>query len=188
LRRVSVLVIEEKDRELVERSLRGDEQAFAQLVGTYQRILFNLAYRMVNNREDARDLTQTVFLKVYRNLGGFDHRRKFFSWVYRIMINECLNCLNNRRPQERLSESLVGWDISPMDRIERRQTSEIVQRAIMRLSPEHREAIILRHFVQLSHREMSELLRIPEKTMKSRLYSARQRLGRILQRQEAIWA
>ncbi len=177
----------ENETELVERSLRGDEQAFARLVDVYQRILFNLAYRMVDSREDARDLTQTVFLKVYQNLGSFDHRRKFFSWVYRIMINECLNYLSSRRPQENLNEALAGSGASPADQLERQQTSEVVQRAIMRLSPEYREAIILRHFLQLSHREMSELLGIPEKTVKSRLYSARQRLGRVLQRQEATW-
>jgi RNA polymerase sigma-70 factor (ECF subfamily) len=181
-------VVEEQDADLVERSLRGDEQAFAKLVDAYEKILFNLAYRMVSDREEARDLTQTVFLKVYRSLAGFDRRYKFFSWVYRIMIHECLDWLNHRRPQEPLDEGLAAQGHSPEEDRERNRVNEAVQQAMMRLTPEHREVIILRHFLLLSHREMSRLLKIPEKTVKSRLYAARQQLGGILQHEERPWS
>src|SRR6267378_3846271 len=91
---------------LLERCLEGDGGAFGQLVDRYQRVLFNVSLRMVGNREDARDITQTVFLKAYENLGKFDRRHKFFSWVYRIMINESLNHLSKARRTEPLDESL----------------------------------------------------------------------------------
>jgi RNA polymerase sigma-70 factor, ECF subfamily len=177
----------EDERDLVERSKRGDERAFAALVHAYQRVLFNLACRMVNDCEDARDLTQTVFLKAYAHLGGFDSRYRFFSWIYRIMMNESLNLLSRRRSQEELPRALAAEGGSAEELHERNRLRETIEESMKRLSPEHREVILLRHFLRLSHREMSDLLEIPEKTVKARLHSARRALQPILQRQGVPW-
>jgi len=165
---------------LVARSLRGDGRAYGRLIDAYQRVLFNVALRMVGNREDAKDVTQTVFIKAFENLSTFDSRRPFFSWIYRIMINESLNHLSRSKRLVPLDEGMPSLEKGPDASADDREVSEIIQRALMELSTDYREVIILRHFAQFSHHEMSEALDIPEKTVKSRLHSARQILGDIL--------
>ncbi|HEY2954127.1 MAG TPA: sigma-70 family RNA polymerase sigma factor [Candidatus Eisenbacteria bacterium] len=176
------------ERALIRSAQRGDAKAFEAIVARYERVLFNLALRMVNDREDARDLTQTVFVKAYQRLPAFDPDRPFFSWVYRIMINESLNLLSRRRPMEPLAEQMESVEPSPEECFERARVVDTVQGAIMELSEPYREVIVLRHFLNLSHREMSDALRVPEKTVKSRLYSARQRLVTVLRRRGVVHA
>src|SRR5258706_14703991 len=108
-----VLGVEEQEATLLDRCLGGDGGAFGQLIDRYQRVLFNVSLRMVGNREDARDITQTVFLKAYENLGSFDRKHRFFSWVYRITINESLNHLSRNRRVEPLDESLPSRECGP---------------------------------------------------------------------------
>jgi RNA polymerase sigma-70 factor (ECF subfamily) len=176
------------EQALIRRAQRGDGKAFEQIVAAYEGLLFNLALRMVKDREDARDLTQSVLIKAYEGLGSFDPRRRFFSWVYRIMINESLNLLKRRRPVEALDERLPSDAATPDECAERARVAEIVQEALMEVSPEHREVVVLRHFLNLSHEEMSDVLQIPEKTVKSRLYAARQKLGAVLKRRGVVSA
>ena len=83
------------------------------MIDRYQRVLFNVSLRMVGNREDAKDITQTVFLKAYQAMGTFDRRHKFFSWIYRIMINETLNHLSKRKRTEPLDESFRSDESGP---------------------------------------------------------------------------
>jgi RNA polymerase sigma-70 factor, ECF subfamily len=175
-------MVAEDEEALVQRSLEGDGQAFGKLVDAYQGVLFNVALRMCNDREDARDATQTAFLKAWRNLGSYDRRHKFFSWIYRILVNETLNLLRRRRAQEPLDERLVSRERSPEEQVEANEISASVQAGLLELSMDYRQVIILRHFLQLSHREIGEMLHVPEKTVKSRLYTGRQLLGGILRR------
>jgi RNA polymerase sigma-70 factor, ECF subfamily len=170
---------------LIRRTLGGDQQAFAQLVRAYEKVLFNLALRMVREPEDARDLTQAVFIRIYQNLHRFDARHRFFSWIYRIMINESLNHLKRRRPKEALDERIVAPGPSPEENRERDQIDERVDEAVMGLSDMYRDVIVMRHFLGMSHMEMSEQLGVPEKTVKSRLHTGRQRLAEVL-RQSGI--
>lgn len=173
-------MVREDEEELVARSLEGDTKAYGKLIDVHQRVLFNLALRMVNDLEDAKDLTQIVFIKAYERLATFERGRKFFSWIYRIMINESLNLIASRRPAEPLDEEMEALEMGP-DRItESNEVTGIIQEALTELSPDYRQVIVLRHFAQLSHQEMSELLEVPEKTVKSRLFTARRILGEIL--------
>jgi len=174
-----VIGIEDGEEALLDRCLRGDGGAFGQLIDRYQRVLFNVSLRMVGNREDALDITQTVFLKAYENLGRFDRRHKFFSWVYRIMINETLNHLSRTRRTEPLDESFQAGTPGPEEECSQNRLRESIQAALLELSPDYRQVIVLRHFGQLSYEEMSEALEVPEKTVKSRLHTARQLLGGI---------
>lgn len=167
---------------LVQRTLAGDTGAFGELVDAYEKVLFNTALRMVNDREEARDLTQTAFLKAYRNLESYDPKHRFFSWIYRILMNETLNLLARRRPNVALDERLVARERRPDEQAETNEIGAIVEEALMELTPDYRQVVILRHFLQFSHREIGDLLHVPEKTVKSRLYTARQQLGGILQR------
>lgn len=172
----------EDEETLVLRSLAGDRRAFGELVRAHQRVLFNVALRMLNDREDARDVTQAAFLKAWRKLHTYDRRNKFFSWIYRILLNEAFNQLRRRRRMEPLDERTVCPERSPEERTEANELGAIVQGALMELSTDHRQVIILRHFHHLSHREIGDLLKVPEKTVKSRLYTGRQLLGGILRR------
>jgi RNA polymerase sigma-70 factor (ECF subfamily) len=167
------------DEQLVARCLGGDVEAFAPLVERYQKVLFNVAYRVLGNREDARDATQTAFVKAYTKLATYDSAHRFFSWIYRIVVNESLNVRTRRPPHLGLDETLVS-SASPHAEAEARETSARIQAGLQKLTPEHREVVVLRHFAELSYSDIGAALGLPEKTVKSRLYTARQRLGQIL--------
>lgn len=168
---------------LVRRTLDGDAQAFGEVIEEFQTTLYNVALRMTHDREDARDLVQTAFFKAYRGLATWDPAHRFFSWIYRILLNETLNLLRRRRPAEELDEGLPSREPAPDTAAQRSDLEDRVGRALMMLTAEKREVIVLRHFQERSYREMSELLGIPEKTVKSRLHDARRALGVILERQ-----
>lgn len=173
-------MIEENDLKLVRQCLEGDAKAFELLVGKYQKIMFNVALRMINNYEDAEDVTQSAFVKVFEKLDTFDPDYRFFSWLYRITINESLNFLNQRKQFAELDKSLISSEKTPEQRYHERETSRNVQIALMDLKLEYRTVIILKHFQDLSYREIGHILQLPEKTVKSRLFTARQLLKSIL--------
>ena len=134
---------------------------------------------MVGNVEDARDATQDAFVKAYQRLASFDTKQRFFSWMYRILVNECLNVNRDRRPEEALDQNTEDGG-TPFDTTLESERREQIQLALLRLTPEYRTVVVLRHFAGQSYGEIAEALAIPEKTVKSRLYSARQRLGELL--------
>jgi RNA polymerase sigma-70 factor (ECF subfamily) len=137
-----------------------------------------VAYRLTGDQEDARDIAQNAFLRAYERLDSYDPDRKFFSWIYKIAVNESLNFRRARKAHEPLERALpMPVPVDPVDRIE---TADRIQTAIMALSPEHRELIVLKYFVELSYDEISDVVGIPEKTVKSRLFSARQQLEALL--------
>lgn len=171
---------EATDREQVEKCLTGDTQAFEVLVERYQKVLFNVSLRMLNNREDAMDVTQNAFIKAYEKLDTYNPQYKFFSWIYKIMINESLNTINRRKPQTEVHKTIASDDKTPDETYTDNWTMERVQSAIVKLPVEYRRLVVLRYFGNLSYRDMSGALDIPEKTIKSRLYSARQMLKDIL--------
>lgn len=166
----------------IRRCLDGDASAFEPLVERYHRPLFRVAARMLGDREEARDVTQTAFLKAYVSLASCDGERRFFSWIYRIVVNECLNTLRSRRPMQPLSpkdEQLRGPG-SPGEGAEAAERHARIRRALLQLTAEQRDVIVMRHFAELSYEEIATDLGIPEKTVKSRLFSARQRLCALL--------
>ena len=166
------------DEGLVRRCQQGDPEAFEELVVRHQRVLFNVALRLLGSYEDARDATQTAFVKAYQHLGTFDPGQRFFSWIYRILKNECLNVLRARRPSQPVP---LDWPAAAVpDTLESAQRDRAVQTAILALTTEYREVLVLRHFTELTYEEIAGVLGVPVKTVKSRLYTARQRLGELL--------
>ncbi len=162
---------------LVERCRVGDMGALEALIVTYQRPIYNATYRIVGNVEDARDLTQTVFLKAYEGLGSFDPKYRFFSWLYRIAVNEALNHLRRYGREQALEVDEPEPESSgPEALANQAEVCDRIQAALMRMKAEDRVVLILRHYAECSYREMAGILDIPEKTVKSRLFSARQRL------------
>jgi RNA polymerase sigma-70 factor, ECF subfamily len=163
------------DGALVQRSLEGDSAAFERLVDNYQRVLFSVALRLLGNYEDARDATQNAFIKVYQRLDTYDPQYRFFSWIYRILVNECLNAKRAHGVEQPLSDDHRGPD-DPGESLETAERKRAVRQAILALPLEYREVIVLRHFAALSYEEMAVAIGIPAKTVKSRLHTARQRL------------
>lgn len=168
---------ENADAARVRECLAGDPQAFAALVEQYEKPVYNLALRMLRNSEDARDIAQSVFMKAFQSLSSYDPQYKFYSWIYRMAINESLNILRVRGRaagpvDERLAEDCAG----PSELLADEQRRDVVLEAVDRLKPEHRAVIVLRYFVDRNYEDMGEILGIDAKTVKSRLYTARQLL------------
>jgi len=171
------------DETLVERCRDGDRAALAALVTRYQRAIYNAAYRVLGNGEDAADVAQSVFLKVAERLDEFDAQRRFFSWIYRIAINEALNVLRRNGHEEPLEDRDEVPAADAHDPERHAHDAELagrVQLALMALRYEDRIVITLRHFSGCSYGEIASILQLQEKTVKSRLFEARQRLRGLL--------
>lgn len=165
---------DDEDNECIRRCLEGDSDAFEGLVVRYQRPVFNAVFRMVQNREDAGEICQAVFLKAYTNLKAFDTSRRFFSWIYRIAMNDSINFLNSRRITEPIAANFESPAAGPEAQLEASELREHLTGAMASLSPDHRAVLVLRHVSHLSYEEIAASLQIPEKTVKSRLFEARQ--------------
>jgi RNA polymerase sigma-70 factor (ECF subfamily) len=172
----------ERDAMLVAACLAGDPKAFGQLVDAYQSKLFNAAYRITGSTADAMDATQGAFVKAYENLSTFDQSRRFFSWIYRIALNEALTLVDRRRDLSELGDDVPGGD-DPEQVCEATETSERIQRVLMTLSEDQRAVLVLRHFHGLSYAEIGDVVGASEKTVKSRLFEARRNLRILLLRQ-----
>ncbi len=187
------------DSEIVRRAQAGDHDAFRILVERYQGRAYGLALRILRNEEQAKDAVQDAFLKVYRSLDRFEGRAGFYTWLYRIVMNQCLD--HKRRDK---SDREVEWNdesaaglldasesaASPAGRdadreapdvaIERSEIRQAVARAINALPEDARRTIQLREIDGLSYKEIAEAMGIPKGTVMSRLHYARQRLRELL--------
>ena len=164
------------DTKLIERCRSGDRKAFEALLVEYEKPVFNAAYRMLNSRDDAKDVTQTVFLKVFENFDQFDPSRRFFSWIYRITLNESINWLGKRNRTEPLAFEAADEGRGVEQAVDSETVSANVQAALMTIKTDYRSVVVLKHFLGCSYGEISSILDIPEKKVKSRLYTARQQL------------
>lgn len=164
------------DTDLITQCRNGDRHAFEVLLARYEKPVFNAAYRMLSSPDDARDVTQTVFLKAFENLHRYNPQYKFFSWIYRIALNESINCLKRQSRLDALDREPESATGGPEELTNNEQLNEIVQAALMTLKSDYRTVIVLKHFMDCSYLEISQILEIPEKKVKSRLYSARQLL------------
>jgi RNA polymerase sigma-70 factor, ECF subfamily len=176
----------DKEREvaLVRDCQQGDRRGMDTLVRQFEKPVFNAAYRMLGNADEASDVTQAVFLKVFENIRRFDPDCRLFSWVYRIAVNEAIDQLNRRNrfaPHGELPELPCESD-APEDTVSTSELCSEIQAVLMELQPDHRAVIVLRYFTECSYEEIGKVLELPEKTVKSRLFTARQQMkGRLLQ-------
>lgn len=173
----------DEDRNLVERYRGGDAQAFTALVVRYQRPVYQAAFWILRRAEDASDVAQTVFLRAAERITDYDPRYKFFSWIYRIAVNESLNLKRRGEHEQELDDDADWADESqsgPESRFGQQQRARALRAALARLSKPDRLVITMRHFQELSYAEMAEVLAVEEKTVKSRLFEARSRLKALL--------
>ena len=165
---------------LVAASLRGDRSAFDELVGHYQGALFRVTYGVTGSVDDAMDATQAAFVNAFEKLHTFSPPGRFFSWLYRIAINQALTLVSRRRPAAVLDDDIPGSGVDPETAAKEEEATRMLRRALNALDPQLRTLVVLKHLEGFSYREMSELLGLPEKTVKSRLFTARQRLRAML--------
>ena len=170
----------DNDAMLVQACLRGDRHAFDKLVDRYEGPLFSAAYRITGSVDDAMDATQNAFVNAYEKLHTFDPSYRFFSWIYRITVNQALNLISGRKAETALDNDVPAPARGPAEIFDSIEARGHLERALDVLEPDYRAVIVLKHLEGLSYREIAELLGIPEKTVKSRLFTARQRLRIIL--------
>ena len=146
--------------------------------------LYNAALRITGNRDDALEATQSAFLGVFDKLETFDPSYRFFSWIFRVVVNEALDIARsrNRFVDDDPAAPVQLADGNPETELESTEESSRVRRALQHLAVDYRVVVVLRHYHDLSYGEMAELIGIPEKTVKSRLFSARRELREILSR------
>ncbi len=181
------------DFNLVERCLTGDEAAWEALVRAHTRRVYGFCYRFTGKDSEAQDLTQEVFLRVFRSLKSYrSDEGAFVTWLTRLSRNLLIDHYR-RTKQERVTESIeeqlpvieekAGSGARPDGLLDRREASEALQSALQRLSPDLREAVILRDLQEMEYREIAGALNIPEGTVKSRLNRGRAELARVLRQQ-----
>jgi RNA polymerase sigma-70 factor (ECF subfamily) len=184
---------------LVRRCISGDAAAWEEIVQRYHRRIYNICYRFAGSAEDASDLTQEVFIKMYRTLNSYDvDRGAFMTWMTTMTRNLLVDHFRKTR-QDRMTESLdttssahedampLGEQIpdrapAPDSKVQSREAQETVHEALQKLSPELREAVILRDLQDFDYREIATVLKVPEGTVKSRINRGRAELARLLQR------
>ena len=189
----------DNEKNLLDRAKKGDVEAFERLVEGYQKKAFNIAYRMMGNYDDANDLAQEAFIRVYKSIGNFKEESSFSTWIYRIVTNVCLDELRKRKNRNvvsidedvKLDDSEVKRQIesdgpTPEELVERNELKRVVGEAIKELSEEHRLVILLRDIQGFSYEEIARIVKCPEGTVKSRINRARQALKDILKTKKEL--
>ncbi len=170
--------IKDDDHDIIRRVLFESTNVYELLVVKYQVPVFNLFLRMIHDRDEAEEMTQIVFIKAYEALPAFSFEHRFFSWLYRIAINQALNELKKQRrfvdieKIKNISEEAIEKDS---------EKDHLLQNAVDKLKDKYKAVIVLKYFQQLSYKEVAFALNIPEKKVRSRLYDARLQLKEMLE-------
>ncbi|HLW78460.1 MAG TPA: RNA polymerase sigma factor [Terriglobia bacterium] len=186
----------ERDPELIKRCLEGENSAWEELLQGYTRKVYNLCYRFSGGTGEAEDLTQEIFIKIFQMLRTYDAAQGAFStWLNRVARNHLVDHYR-RTHKDRITSSLEdevveleerpGSGEGPVARVEERERKELLQAALDRLSPDMREAVILRDLQDLDYEEIAEILGVPQGTVKSRINRGRLELARVLKRIEGL--
>lgn len=185
--------------QLVRRCKAGDASAWEELVRTYSKRIYNICFRFTGTKDDADDLTQDVFIRMYRTLDSYDpDKAAFMTWVatmtrnmlvdhfrkgkYDRITDSIESSSTDEEDGPTLSDQLADQGAAPDARLMSRETKEIVHAALQKLSPELREAVILRDLQDMDYKEIAQVLKVPEGTVKSRINRGRTELARLLQR------
>ncbi len=175
-------MLEPSDRSLVSQTLQGDQQAFGELVQRYQTSVFNVCYRMMGERREAEDMTQETFIRAFDRLETYDPDRPFGPWIRRVAANYCLNNIKRGKlTLLPLEEELEGSTKKVEERPElaalQTEREEAIRDAILSLPVAYRVVIELRHFFDMSYKEIAEAVGLPLSDVKSHLFRARKILA-----------
>lgn len=178
------------DRELVSAILRGDSDLFTQLMRRYEKRIINYVYRITHRYEDAHDLAQEVFVKVFLALDRYDPKYQFSTWIFRIAQNSAIDALRKKGvsevsltkadDEEGKEREFADVGVSPYRDLKNKQLSSAIDEAVEKLPAEYRELIQLRHFGELSYDEIADMKALPLGTVKNKLFRARNLLKEAL--------
>jgi RNA polymerase sigma-70 factor (ECF subfamily) len=176
--------------EIIERCLNGDQSAWESIVRMYRRKVFNVAYKFVGRHDQAEDLTQDVFLKLYKSLDTFDRRANFQTWLISVSRNLCIDHYRAvRKERETINRDVDPADFMPVSpdpradaQLEQRDRVHLLRRALDKLAPTLRTAVMLRDIQELTYQEIADKLHLPEGTVKSRINRGRTELARQIQK------
>jgi RNA polymerase sigma-70 factor, ECF subfamily len=186
----------EHDPQLVQRCLGGEDSAWEALLRAHNRRIYNLCYRFTGRPVEAEDLTQEIFIKVFQTLRSYDAAQgTFVTWLSRVARNHLVDHYRRTR-KERLTSSIEdeprgleekpSAEDHPLARLEARERGDLLQAALQRLSPDMREAVVLRDLQDLDYDEIAQVLGVPQGTVKSRINRGRLELARVLKRMEGV--
>ena len=176
----------------IKQVLKGDQNAFSDIVNLYQNRLYQVCYRMLGNKHEAEDIAQEAFVRAYTNLHTFDQKRKFSTWLYRIATNLCIDRIRKKKPDYYLDAEVAGTDCLdmysqiaaddqlPEEQLEQMELQDRIQYEISRLPDKYRSAIVLKYMEELSLQEISEILDLPLGTVKTRIHRGREALRKQL--------
>jgi RNA polymerase sigma-70 factor (ECF subfamily) len=175
---------------LIERCLRGDQTAWETIVRQHWRKVFNVAYKFVGKHDEAEDLTQDIFLKIFRSLDTFDRRANFQTWLSTISRNLCIDHYRSVRKERDTIDrrvdasdlSPVSVDVSPYASLEQADLASLLQQALKMLTPSLRAVVLMRDIHELSYQEIADRLLLPEGTVKSRINRGRKQLAHEVRR------
>ena len=175
---------------LIERCLAGDQNAWDQIVRQHWRKVFNVAYKFVGTHDQAEDLTQDIFLKIFRSLNTFDRRANFLTWLISVSRNLCIDHYRSvRKERQTIDREVTSEQLSPVSRtasplatLEQRDLAALLRQALQGLPASLRTAVLLRDIQELSYQEIAERLGLPEGTVKSRINRGRKELARQVRR------
>ena len=193
------MIDKDQEKALIQKCKQGDIDSFEMLIECYQQKVYNIALRMLGNKEDASDIAQEVFIKVYKSIGGFKEEASLSTWIYRIATNVCLDELRKRKKTKivsidstiQLEESEVSMQMpderpQPDELLTQKELKQEVQKAINNLKEEHKTVIILRDINGYSYEEIAKILDCTLGTVKSRINRARNALKSILIKKEEL--
>jgi RNA polymerase sigma factor (sigma-70 family) len=171
---------------LIQRCLRGDERAWDEIVRMHRRRVFNLAYKFVGRHEEAEDLTQDIFLKIFKSLDSFDRRANFQTWLISVSRNLCIDHYRSvRKERETIDRHVDASELSPqshepgpMATLEQHDRVDLLREALSALPETLRSAVVMRDLQELSYQEIADRLKLPEGTVKSRINRGRHELAR----------
>src|SRR5699024_809134 len=173
---------------LIKKVKQGDQLAFSELIELYQHEVYRICFRLIGNSYEAEDLAKEAFWRAYQNINSHDSNKKFSSWLFRIATNLTIDRLKKKKPDYYLDAEVAGAEGMtmdtripdnnqlPEDQVIGMELQDTVQRAIFRLAPEYRSAIVLKYMEDLSLRDISDIMQIPIGTVKTRIYRGRETL------------
>ncbi|MFD6439021.1 RNA polymerase sigma factor SigW [Peribacillus sp. NPDC060186] len=179
-------------KERINQVLKGDHNAFGEIVELYKDKVFQICFRMLGNRQEAEDLAQEAFVRAFVNIRSFNIQMKFSTWLYRIATNLCIDRLRKKKPDFYLDAEVSGTEglnmysqiasdmAKPEDEVESLELQETIQVEIMKLPEKYRSVIVLKYIEELSLKEISEILDLPVGTVKTRIHRGREALRKQL--------
>lgn len=183
----------DNEKLLIEKCKSGDIEAFEELIADYEKRVFNIAYRFLGDYSDAQDISQEIFIKIFKSINSFKGNSSFYTWLYRIVINECITASNKKKRvvvysidssidtgENEIQRDIKDTGKTPEEEYESREMRRCIGNALKYVSEEHRTMIVMRDIQGFSYDEIAEILKCPAGTVKSRINRARKALKELL--------